>query len=416
MPKTACGGRRLWVRAVLPVTLLLSLPCLTEAQTLMGGTGKGSSALLFSSDRAVLEAGDPRSDLPCTVIHDRALLGFDLRFHGSFDVSIPLKELSGQENLLTILFRVTPEQKPDEPLYFIQRVRVPAIEEEAKGDVYLQGGFDLGEGKYHVDWLMRDRAERVCSAYWDVEASLVSKDKQINMMIEPGVIAASEMEQFRDEPPVERNPDGGLNVKVVVNFAPQNSKSAALQPMDVGALVSILRSISRDPRIGKFSVVAFNMQEQKVLYRQDNGDRIDFPAIGKALTDVKLGTIDLNRLSRKNSETDFLATLLRSELRSGDSTPDAVIFAGPKAMLDENISQDALREVGDLHYPLFYMNYNLYPQNVPWRDSISHAVKYFRGVEYTISRPRDLWYAVSEMVTRVMKNRVTRRAQLQGTQ
>lgn len=418
MSESACGGRWSSVRALLPLVILWIAPELSQpvaAQFLMGGNGKSSAVHLFSNDRAVLEAGEPRKDLPCTVVNDKALLGFDLRFHSSFDVTIPLRELSGQENLLTILFRITPEQKPEEPLYFIQRVRVPQIDEDAKGDVYLQGSFDLGEGKYHVDWLMRDRAERVCSAYWDVEASLSPKDKQINVMVAPNTVVPSEMEQFRDEPPIERNPDGGLNVKLIVNFAPQNARSAALQPIDVSALVSILRTISRDPRIGKFSIVAFNMQEQKVLYRQENSDRIDFPAIGKALTDVKLGTVDVGRLSKKNGETDFLTTLLRTELQSRESMPDALIFAGPKALLEENVSQDSLRDLGEVNYPLFYMNYNLSPQAVPWRDSISHAVKHFRGVEYTISRPRDLWYAVSEIVSRTMKNRGTRRAQLQGT-
>jgi len=74
-----------------------------------------------------------------------------------------------------------------------------------------------------------------------------------------------------------------------VNFAPQNSLSASLQPLDTSALVSILRSIFREPRIGKFSIIAFNMQEQRVVYRQDGADRIDFPALGEALTSLNLG-------------------------------------------------------------------------------------------------------------------------------
>jgi hypothetical protein len=85
-------------------------------------------------------------------------------------------------------------------------------------------------------------------------------------------------------------------------------------------------------------------------------------------------------------------------------------------MLEENVSKDFLKEVGEVPYPVFYMNYNLWPQQVPWRDSISHAVKHFRGIEFTISRPRDLWYAVSEMVSRAAKSRLPRRAQLQATQ
>jgi hypothetical protein len=72
-------------------------------------------------------------------------------------------------------------------------------------------------------------------------------------------------------------------------------------------------------------------------------------------------------------------------------------------MLEENISQDSLRQIGELNFPVFYMNYNLYPQAVPWNDTISKAVKYLKGQEYTISRPRDLWYAVTEMVSRIVK-------------
>ena len=74
-------------------------------------------------------------------------------------------------------------------------------------------------------------------------------------------------------------------------------------------------------------------------------------------------------------------------------------------MLDTNLPQDTLKEAGDVDFPVFYMNYNLNPQAVPWKDAISHTVHFFRGYEYTITRPRDLWFAVSEMVSRIVKSR-----------
>ena len=90
--------------------------------------------------------------------------------------------------------------------------------------------------------------------------------------------------------------------------------------------------------------------------------------------------------------------------------PDAVIFAGPKVMLDEAVPQDSLKNVGDVEYPVFYINYNLNPQAVPWRDAIGNAVKYFKGFEYTISRPRDLWYAWGDIMSHIVKLRVGRHA------
>jgi hypothetical protein len=380
------------------------------AQSVMAGSGPGGQVRILNTDAAVLELGEKRTDLPCTVSPVKPVLGFDLKFHAGYEVSVPLRELAGPENQLTMVFRVTYEGRKDAPMMFSHRIRVPGIEEDAKGEAYLQGNFDLGEGVYHIDWLMRDRAERVCADYWDIEAVLPPKEKTIQVALAPGTVQGSDVEPFKEEPPVSRTQDAPpLSVKVLINFAPQNSRSATLQPLDTAALVSILRSISREPRIGKFSVIAFNLQEQRVVSRQDGAERIDFPALGKALESLKLGTVDLRRLGDKHGDTQFLANLIKREI--GETTqPDALIFAGPKALLDENVPEDALKGLGNLNYPVFYMNYNADPQKTPWRDSIGHAVRFFKGYEYTISRPKDLWFAVTEMVSRIVKSKQERSA------
>lgn len=386
--------------------VVLLLPIAGDAQNLLGSSG--TTPIMVGTDLAVLEARETRKDLPCEVQPVKPTLGFDLKFHGGFEVSVPLRELAGSENQLTILFRITPESA-NAPIYLVQKIRVPSIEENAKGDAYLQGSFDVGEGKYWVDWLMRDRTERVCSSNWEAEALLPLKDRSLQMHIPPATVQASEKEQFSEEPPVERAAAEPLNVKVLINFAPQNTNSSTLQPLDTAALVSILRCISREPRITKFTIVAFNLQEQKVLYRASGADRIDFPEIGKALDHLQLGKVDITKLANKNSDTEFLSQLMRNEI-GGKEHPDALIFAGPKVMLQQPVSPETLKTIGEPDYPVFYMNYNLYPQAAPWRDSIGQAVRYFKGTEYTISRPRDLWFAVSEMVTKIVKSRSVKRA------
>ena len=386
------------------------------AQIMLTPSGPAGNVRIFNTDLAILSLQEPRKDLPCVVIPVKPALGFDLRFHAGYEVSIPLKELAGSENLLTMIFRVTPEERPDEPVYFMQRVRVPPIEPDAKGEAYLQGAFDLGEGRYHVDWLMRDRTERVCSFYWDVEARLSPRDRDLVVALPPSSVQPADAEPFREEPPVPRSQDQPpLNVKVLVNFAPQNARAATLQPLDIAALVAILRGIAREPRISKFSIVAFNLQEQRILYRQEGADRIDFPALGEALRSLNLGTIDLKRLAQKHGETQFLTELIQREIASEDR-PDALIFAGPKVMLEENVPVEALREVGDVEYPVFYMNYNLNPQANPWRDAIGRAVRFFRGYEYTITRPRDLWVALNDVIARALHFKNSRKATGSGSQ
>ncbi len=395
---------------------LLLLAAAASGQTILPGSGPDGAAHLFNTDAAVLESQEPRKDLPCTATPVKPTLGFDLKFHSGYEVNVPLKELAGDQNLLTMIFRVTPAAHPDEPVYMSQRVNVPEIDEAARGDAYLQGTFDVGEGKYHVDWLMRDRAERVCSAFWDIDASVPPKDKPVTLNVAPNAILDADNEPFKEEPPVPRDASGEhYNVKVLVNFAPQDSNAPALHPLDVNALISILRGIAREPRIATFSIVAFNLQERRIVYRKEDSSRIDFPALGEALHSLNLGTVDLKRLSQKRGETEFLTNLITDELGSRGH-PDAVIFAGPKVLLDSGVPQESLRKVADVEYPLFYMNYNVDPQAVPWRDAIGNAVKYLKGVEYTISRPRDMWNAWGDIMSRIVKSRLSKRAAYGATQ
>jgi hypothetical protein len=352
---------------------------------------------------AVLEAGDRRNDLPCSLQPDKAYLGFDMRFHAGFDVQVPLRELAGNENTLTMLFRVTPDGQRENARYFVQRVKVPQIEEEAKGDTYLEGGFDLGEGKYKVDWLMRDRAERVCAHSWDVEAALPPRDRQIALVVPPNVVEPMHGDQFQPEPAVQKEPGEGLHVKIVMNFAPQRATASSLKPTDLAALLAILRTLARDPRIGKFTLVAFNMNDQKVFHRQSLVDRIDFPTLGKSMNQIAVGTVSLKNMVEKHSTTNFLAKLIADEC-GPNTNADAVVFAGPKALLDQNVNSDEMKAL-ELSFPVFYMNYILNPQATPWRDAIGAAVKQMKGIEYTITRPRDLWFSISELIGRIVKFR-----------
>lgn len=372
------------------------------------------------SDMAILESGEPRKDLPCTVTVQKPQLGFDLRFHTGYEVTVPFRELAGGEEFLTVLFRVYPEKDRFHAAYFVEHFRVPAIRDDAKGDAILPGSIDIGEGNYHVDWLMRDRAERICSSSWDVDAELPPKDKVIPLFIKPKQIAETPAEPFVNDVAGRQHQadgDGQLRVKLLVNFSPQNADASSLQRSDTDALVTILKAIERNPHVGHISLIAFNVGQERVVYREQTATNIDFQALGKALETMKLGTVNVQQLTEKHSETDFLAQLIQKEVGNSNH-PDAVIFAGPKAMLDADVPEEGLRRIGDIECPVFYVNYNLNPQAIPWKDSISHAIRAFKGMEYTISQPRDVWFSTSDMLSRILrlkKERATITASAGGT-
>ena len=233
----------------------------------------------------------------------------------------------------------------------------------------------------------------------------------ISSGIKPGEIRASDREQFKEEPPVQR-----AERRSSAECQGSHQLRAAERPIrdnaavDTSALTAILRNISREPRIGKFTLVAFNLQEQRVVYRQDNAEKIDFPALRRGARFHQHGDSRPETPGRETRRDGIPQQVDQRRGRSQQTRPDAVVFAGPKALLDESVPADSLREIGDLDYPVFYMNYNLYPQSVPWNDAIGKAVKFLKGYEYTISKPRDLWFAVTEMVSRIVKTKQGRRS------
>ncbi len=135
-----------------------------NAQNMLHSRIQGGPVQLLPSDAAVIETEEARKDLPCNVTPLKAVLGFDLRFHAGYGVTLPLREIAGNGDTLTMVFKVTSAENKQSPAFFSQKFNVPPLDEDSKGETYLEGTFDVGEGSYHVDWMMRDRMERVCSS------------------------------------------------------------------------------------------------------------------------------------------------------------------------------------------------------------------------------------------------------------
>jgi len=56
------------------------------------------------------------------------------------------------------------------------------------------------------------------------------------------------------------------------------------------------------------------------------------------------------------------------------------------------------------------MNCNLDPLYNPWRDAIGGVVHALKGAEYSISRPRDMFFALSDIMGRTVKSKSGRTA------
>jgi hypothetical protein len=368
---------------------------LVHGQSLIGKPGE--IIRLSPQDDAILEGHERRADLTCSVSPIQPQLEFDLSLHSGYEVSVPMEELAGKGNVLTAIFRVMSAGESDNKAYFHQKWIIPEVAEGTKGTAHLKGGFVLGEGKYQVDWLMRDRDERSCSARWQIRATPHKKDKPIELRVPPGS-AAEAPHPFVRETPVKRERGNGLNVVVMLHVASPNPGAATMATDEIPPVMSILRNIAREPRISSYSVMAFNLERRQVLFRSERSAEVDFPALGEAIGNVQLNTIDVKRLREYSSEPYFLGKLLAEEM--GQSRPDAVIFVGPKTT-PEFAMRGALKSLAGPRCPVFYLTYIADPISNPWKDLIGSAVKLWKGLEYTITRPRDLFTAWNDVMSRI---------------
>lgn len=385
---------------------LLWVSCCSNAssfQVLMHGTRRGAPPALVPEDEAVLDSPESRQDLPCALRPVKAVLGFDLRFQAGYTVTVPWEELAQLGDELRVLVRVTPTIQRGRQSYLAQRVTTPAVPEDSgEGEAAFDGRFDVGEGRYDVAWLMRNRSGRVCSFHWNLEAALTGKDRDLPLALNAGDVQASESNPFAQESSVDRGENATLRLALLVNLTPPDANSIVLREDDLAAIAATLRNIVHDPEVRELSLTAFQLRDPRVLYRQTAAAQIDFPELGRAFVATRTATVSISTLSRQHPDEEFLATLIRDEVER-DYQPDALVFVGPRLRGDEGISHSAPRSEGSRRIPIFYLNHDSAPQVPVWKDAIGQIVKTLHGQEYTFSRPAEMWKSIRQMLSQIRR-------------
>lgn len=238
------------------------------------------------------------------------------------------------------VIRVTPASH-EKPVYLVERVAVPNFPPEANGLGWLSGGFDLGPGRYQVDWMMHDSGGRGCSARWNLNVKLAARERNVALTLRENTVAARIAAPFDDEPRTEGVEGQPLSVKILLNLSPTRAQESLLRPQYAAVLLSILRSIVRESGGSRLTLVAFNLRAQKIVYQQDDVEQIDFAALAKALQTPAAGTIDYRLLQDRRSEAHFVTNLLIDQLGSRTASQDAIVIVGPKVSLKKSIPRNA---------------------------------------------------------------------------
>src|SRR5262249_48386514 len=153
------------------------------------------------------------------------------------------------------------------------KVRVPQQPDDRRGAIEFDGFFSLGQGKYHVDWMMRENGGRVCASSWDIEARFGPKELAMKAWTGTGLVQPAERDPFREEVPIARDKDL-VNLDILVNVGPRDASAAALDPHDLQNVTETLRQIARDPKIASYSLLVCSIPAHKVLNEQPGVDQI----------------------------------------------------------------------------------------------------------------------------------------------
>lgn len=341
------------------------------------------------------------NSLKCSIAQWRPALDFAFRFNAGYVVSCRLGIFEGRKVSVLIYSRVTPEGKP--AVLFGERYPLPAVTPEmlggmdptkSKTNIGMSGAFGVGEGNYSVEVLVTDDRNRSCRKQWKVHVARERSQRNLPIAIQP--LAVEPLIAAWDISPPPRG--AGLRLTVLLDAAPISPSQSKLRAWDRAFLVESLYSLLRQAPCKSLRVVAFNLEQQRELFRSEQFDGAAFVNLDRALGDIETATVSVQALKKRNSP-EFLVALAKRELAAAESS-DAVIFLGPNTRMTAKTPADLLpaRKAGSP--PFFYFEYFPWPGgNFP--DAIAQLTKALDGRTFAFHSPAELGQAIQKMLTQL---------------
>ena len=421
-------------RGVAPGTVVLAF-----AGTLMaGGSGAGSGA----------------GDLDCAAVHSKPRLDYEFRFTAFQGIRLPAAQFAGEEPELRVTAVVRAiDPAAAEPAITTRRVhRQPPVPEEADRSLRFGHRFAFGAGVYKMEWTVESDDGRSCRLNWTLE---VKRDRRraLPLPLAPGEVVVTAGTMYRPEDSVIGT-GRPLRLKVLLNLDPPRRRRRAgsgrrggrgrgaggraggragggrggggpragggrggergrgagragaggrrgrggARTASPAYAVGVLRSLSRDPRIGQVALVAYSVEDQKTLLRHGFAAGFDYPSLHEASQALDPHRVDYGDLAPE-SDNVFFGDMLVRELAE-EASADLYVFLGPESQIGEKPPAESLREIGEPAAPVFYFNSTRGPS---WKGLIGNSVKTLGGKQLRVQSPEDLWKAMGKMLDQVAR-------------
>ena len=299
-----------------------------------------------------LAAGPGNKRLTCSVFPIPPVLNFGLRLQSGYVFHLPVDQFTGSGHTLTVLTSITPGLFGT-PVYLLDRIELTANRPTDR--VYTGGGsFFLGEGGYHVVWLIVDDAGRSCRQTWDLDAALSREDSHLKLTIPSGAVEGLSLRA--PSPPVGST----KRFTILLDAAPLVPAriAAGLTTADQLFLLGTLSALLERLPTQAVRLVVFSLDQQKILLRREQFRLADTGQIAALLDEIQaqIAKTDIEKLRNRTGHLDLLLRLINGELRANPLS-DAVIFFGPRERFTTKLPPTALAESRAIVPRFFFLAY-----------------------------------------------------------
>jgi hypothetical protein len=333
------------------------------------------------------------NSLKCAVHHWGPILGLDLRYHAGFSSFSSARQFAIGDALVALL-RVTPQGGV--PVLLGDSFKIPPVPRgikarvAAKSEVNITGAFAVGLGRYRVELLVVDQRGRKFYKRWTLKTSTHGKQA-----------AASALAPLTVKPLVADNWDGklqpqGVRLTVLLD-ATATSVNAAKLRNEAFLLLDLLASLLRQVPCQSVTLVAFNLDQQREVFRQEHFDAEGFAKLSAALRQVQFSTISYQALQR-GSWAKFLLRITDEQISANDPA-DAVVFVGASTHFVEKLPKELRPSLtpGASHF--FYFEY--YGYRVPLPDAIDYLTRNLKGTVFRINSAEEFGKAIQKMLAQL---------------
>ena len=352
---------------------------------------RAASALFDSSSKG---------ELKCTIDEWPPQLDFAFRFVTGYFVSCPVNQFGGKRTWLKIYVRVTPEGKG--AVLFGSRFDIPAdpvkqrsAEElkKIKNELGTSGALAMGEGKYTIEVRVVDEQNRSARKKWNLKVEPGRSQRKVALVIDPLTVKSTDASGWELMGPQR----GGIRMTLLLDAAPINPHQAKLRAWDRAFLLECVYTLLRQAPYKSVRVVAFNLEQERELFRSDSFDTEAFRRLDETLKDTETTTVSAKAL-RKSSPGKFVSSVLDQELADGHS--NAIIFLGPNGRTDLEVGADLLTNRKSSNLPLFYFEYFPFPAK-GFPDLIHRLVNAADGRTFEIHSPEQFSEAIHRMLSQL---------------